>query len=74
MKGVTGWLVNKAIAAKTSHLTIDKPYYTSMIYDPIVFNKMKAALGGNVRVMFTGSAPIDSKVFDFLRIMACAPM
>lgn len=35
---------------------------------------MKAALGGRVRVMFTGSAPIDNKVFDFMRIMACCPM
>jgi len=35
---------------------------------------MKQALGGNVRVMITASAPIDDKVFDFMRIMACAPM
>ena len=42
------------------------------IYDKLVFNKMKALLGGKVRLMVTGSAPISGEVLDFLKICFCA--
>lgn len=29
-------------------------------YDKIIFNKMKNMLGGNIRLMLTGSAPIST--------------
>lgn len=35
---------------------------------------MKALLGGNVRIMITGSAPIATDVLDFLKIAFCAPI
>jgi long-chain acyl-CoA synthetase len=38
------------------------------LYDTLVFAKMKAMLGGKVRVMITGSAPIAGDVLDFLKI------
>lgn len=34
-------------------------YTTNMLYDRIVFNKMRETLGGRVRTMITGSAPIS---------------
>ena len=34
---------------------------------------MKALLGGNVRVMVSGSAPLDKQVIDFLKIAFCCP-
>ena len=34
----------------------------------LVFKKMKSALGGKVRLMTTGSAPIHPDVLDFLKI------
>ena len=33
---------------------------------------MKALLGGKVRLMVTGSAPISGEVLDFLKICFCA--
>jgi long-chain acyl-CoA synthetase len=37
----------------------------------LVFNKTKAVLGGNVRIMVTGSAPISADVLDFLKVCFC---
>lgn len=69
--GVKGWLVNKAISAKLenyhNHLGV-----THAIYDKIVFKKFKEILGGNVKLMITGSAPISGEVLDFLKICFCS--
>jgi len=40
----------------------------------MVFKKVKAFLGGNVRYMLTGSAPITKDVLDFLKICFCCPI
>jgi len=45
---------------------------THGIYDALVFKKMKAILGGKVRLMITGSAPIAGEVLDFLKICFCS--
>lgn len=47
---------------------------THACYDRLIFNKVRALLGGRVRVMATGSAPIAAEVMDFLCICFCAPM
>lgn len=46
-------------------------YTTNTFYDKVVFNKFKAILGGRVRAMITGSAPISKEVLDFLKIAFC---
>jgi long-chain acyl-CoA synthetase len=56
--GCKSWLAHKAIAAKTFYLRRDAAY-THGCYDKLVFRKIRAILGGNVRFMLTGSAPID---------------
>lgn len=65
--GLKGWLVNKAIDSKLYYLK-NGNYLTHTFYDKIVFGKIKALLGGNVRCMVTGSAPIAGDVLDFLKI------
>lgn len=35
---------------------------------------MRAALGGRVRFMMTGSAPISKEVLNFLKIAFCCPI
>jgi len=37
-------------------------------YDCLIFNKIKGMLGGRVRFMATGSAPIAGEVLDFLKV------
>ena len=35
---------------------------------------MKAVLGGNVKVMFTGSAPISDDIKQFFKVVIGAPL
>ncbi|KAI3929321.1 hypothetical protein MKX01_006557 [Papaver californicum] len=42
------------------------------ICDKIVFNKVKQRLGGNVRLILSGAAPLATHVESFLRVVACA--
>jgi long-chain acyl-CoA synthetase len=71
--GFKGWLVGNAIATKTAALNTTGAV-THGCYDSIVFNKMKAIMGGQVRIMLTGSAPISKEVLDFLKICFCCPI
>jgi long-chain acyl-CoA synthetase len=45
-----------------------------MMYDRLVFNKFKDFLGGRVRFMITGSAPISKDVLNFLKVAFCCPI
>ncbi|KAI9292097.1 acetyl-CoA synthetase-like protein [Neoconidiobolus thromboides FSU 785] len=38
------------------------------IWDPLVFNKVRQVLGGRLKFMLTGSAPLSPKVMEFLRV------
>ncbi|GAB2225459.1 hypothetical protein Droror1_Dr00006251 [Drosera rotundifolia] len=42
------------------------------IFDKIVFNKVKQGLGGRVRFILSGAAPLSTHVETFLRVVACA--
>ncbi|KAJ0986188.1 hypothetical protein J5N97_004544 [Dioscorea zingiberensis] len=42
------------------------------IVDKIVFNKVKQGLGGNVRLILSGAAPLATHVEEFLRVVTCA--
>ena len=72
-KGCKLWLVNKAIAAKTANQTRTGTF-THGCYDKLVFKKAKALLGGKIKTMVTGSAPIDKTVIDFLKLCFCCPI
>lgn len=48
--------------------------FTHCCYDKLVFSKVKALLGGRVKLMLTGSAPIAGDVLDFLKIAFCCPI
>jgi len=71
--GLKGALFNRAVKVKLEklHATGDN---THPLWDRLVFKKVQAALGGNVKFITTGSAPINAKVMDFLRIAFCCPI
>ncbi|KAJ3167148.1 Long chain acyl-CoA synthetase 7 peroxisomal [Geranomyces variabilis] len=64
--GLAATLFNKAFAAKKAGLA--DGHITHFLWDSLVFGKVRARLGGRVRVMLTGAAPISADVMDFLRI------
>lgn len=45
-----------------------------VIYDALLFNKIKIMLGGNLKWMLVGSAPMPREVIKFLRIAFCCPI
>ncbi len=47
---------------------------TNMMWDRLVFARSKNSLGGNVRLMLTGSAPIAPDMLEFLKIAFCCPI
>jgi len=58
------------LAAKLANLRASGSY-TSGCYDKLVFNKVTALLGGNVRHMLTAAAPIGGEVLEFLKMVFC---
>lgn len=70
--GCKRWLINSAFASKEA--SARNGVYTNGCYDALIFKKVKALLGGRVRCMVTGSAPIDVTVLDYLKICFCVPI
>ena len=42
--------------------------------DAVVFSKVRARLGGRVRLVCSGSAPLAHHVEEFLKVVMCAPV
>jgi len=68
--GVKGILFRKAYAAKKAQLKAGHGFKHA-IWDRILFSKVAAVIGGQVRIIVSGSAPLSGDVLDFLRIMFC---
>lgn len=64
-------MVKKALDHKFHHLRTGG-HLTSWLYDKLIFNTIKGMLGGQVRVMVTGSAPISPDVLELLKICFCS--
>ncbi len=47
---------------------------THILYDKIIFSKFRNILGGHVQWILVGSAPMEKKVIDFLRISFSIPI
>ena len=66
-------LINKGLNTKLKNLHAHGKT-THWFYDKLVFKKTKDILGGRVKIMITGSAPISVDVIDFLKVAFCAPI
>ncbi|XP_054454365.1 long-chain-fatty-acid--CoA ligase 5 isoform X1 [Anoplopoma fimbria] len=60
------WLLNFAVERKFAEVK-DGVIRKNSIWDKLIFHKVQESLGGRVRVMVTGAAPISPSVLNFLR-------
>ncbi|CAG5992986.1 unnamed protein product [Menidia menidia] len=63
---VKRWLLNFAYRRKQAEMSKGIMRRDS-IWDRLIFRKVQASLGGHVRLMLTGAAPISPTVLTFLR-------
>uniref|UniRef100_A0A668TQ26 Arachidonate--CoA ligase n=1 Tax=Oreochromis aureus TaxID=47969 RepID=A0A668TQ26_OREAU len=60
------WLLDFAFRRKEAELKNGVVRKDSM-WDKLIFNKVQASLGGRVRLMITGAAPVSPTILTFLR-------
>ncbi|KAM9960759.1 hypothetical protein ACTFIW_009909 [Dictyostelium discoideum] len=65
------FLFNWGLNSKQSALRLGS---TTPIWDKLVFSKTKDRLGGRVKFILSGSAPLDPKLAEFLRACFCCPV
>lgn len=65
-------IVEHAIKTKLHYLK--KNFYTHEIFDFFIFNQIRESLGGRVKLITTGAAPIEAETLDFLKICFCCPI
>ncbi|KAJ4954866.1 hypothetical protein NE237_011649 [Protea cynaroides] len=66
-------LFNFAYSFKQNNMTKGlKHEEASPLCDKIVFSKVKQGLGGNVKLILSGAAPLAYHVESFLRVVTCA--
>ncbi|KAF9430664.1 hypothetical protein BGZ76_000762 [Entomortierella beljakovae] len=68
--GLKGVIARKAFDVKLANMQAGHGL-THAFWDRVIFNKVRQALGGNVRIILTSSAPISAEALTFLRIAFC---
>ncbi|KAG9003712.1 hypothetical protein FRB93_010933 [Tulasnella sp. JGI-2019a] len=65
--GIKGTVFRHAVDAKMAYFK-STGIVQSYVWDYLVFSQLQAILGGQVKIIFMGSAPINKDVLDFLKI------
>ncbi|KAJ2499913.1 medium-chain fatty acid-CoA ligase faa2 [Coemansia sp. RSA 1972] len=65
--GLGGVIARKAITQKLENLK-NGHGFTHALWDRVVCNKIRQFFGGKLELLISGSAPIDGKVLNFLRV------
>ena len=73
LKGFKKKMCGKALKVKLARVR-KTAICTHSLYDKLVFNKMKGILGGKVKFIGSGGAPIDQTVLEFLKVCFCCPI
>jgi long-chain acyl-CoA synthetase len=71
--GINRILISKALSSKMGNYH-NYNQVNSSIWDKLVLSGVRNTLGGRVRLMATGSAPITGEVLTFLRIVFSCPI
>ena len=60
------WMANKALQSRMDQLFHRNGKKPGLMHK-LLFGRIKKHLGGNVRLMVVGSAPVDSSILTFIR-------
>ena len=72
---ITNFLFNTGVKRKWSQISKGVPQKKAApLFNMILFKNLKAVLGGSVRVIVSGGAPLASHVEQFLRTSMCCPV
>lgn len=63
--GLAKFFFDQAFASKKAAMSVGRD---TPIWNAIVFKKFKAALGGNVRFVVSGGAPLSKECGEFLKV------
>ncbi|KAI9916444.1 hypothetical protein PsorP6_017140 [Peronosclerospora sorghi] len=67
--GLKKLLFDQAYASKRAGLSAG--YKSHALWDALIFSKLRQVLGGRVRIILSGSAPLSADVKEFLKIVFC---
>jgi long-chain acyl-CoA synthetase len=67
-EGIAKILVDRALETKIHNVEATGVFH-HQIYDRLVFNKTKQALGGHIKTMISGSAPLLPRVHSFMKVI-----
>uniref|UniRef100_A0AAV1TWF6 Long-chain-fatty-acid--CoA ligase n=1 Tax=Peronospora matthiolae TaxID=2874970 RepID=A0AAV1TWF6_9STRA len=67
--GMKKWMFEYALASKMTG--VSDGHKTHALWDALVFSKVRMVLGGRVRLVFSGSAPLSPDVKAFMKVVFC---
>lgn len=70
---IAQYIFSSGVSAKLANLRTDATM-THPVWDRLVFNKIKQLMGGNLRYMLAGGAPIDALIQERMKVLFCAPL
>lgn len=65
MKGCKKALVTNGVKTKRENIAKEPRVFKHGCYDALVMKKFAAALGGRVKIMFSGAASLDANICSF---------
>lgn len=71
--GVAQYLFNTAVTTKLKLLR-EKGVYAHPLWDNLVFSKTRNLMGGGVKFMLVGGAPLESLIQERMSVLFCCPL
>lgn len=71
--GLQKMLLDKALSTKMENV-LSSGSFSHSLYDKLVFSKTREAMGGRLRLMTSGSAPILPHVHSFMKVVMACPL
>lgn len=64
---VKSFMLNTGVHFKQKQMKMGQAMRHDTVWDKVVFKKMRETLGGSMRLIISGSAPLNPQILDFLR-------